>query len=266
MQLIPYTYNELSQMAQTIAKSGLFGVRSPDQALALMLISQAEGISPALAARDYHVIQGRPTLKSDAMVARFQAAGGKIEWREYTEQSVSALFTHTAGGSIEVKWTIEMAKRAGLTGKDVWRQYPRAMLRARVVSEGIRTVYPGVCVGVYTPEEVEQFEARPDHVESVVSNTVSGAPFQVTDGKGNKLTLKDKSVEHGVELEVVTSEAEIVTQFSDIEKEAISYLIYRNRLAEGQTLSDVPAETLKMISERPDAFRKMVLQFAKESK
>jgi hypothetical protein len=29
------------------------------------------------------------------------------------------------------------------------------MLRARVVSEGIRTVFPGVVLGVYTPEEMQ---------------------------------------------------------------------------------------------------------------
>jgi hypothetical protein len=34
------------------------------------------------------------------------------------------------------------------------------MLRARVISEGIRTVYPGCVVGVYTPEEVGDFEPR----------------------------------------------------------------------------------------------------------
>jgi hypothetical protein len=32
------------------------------------------------------------------------------------------------------------------------------MLRARVISEGIRTVYPGVAVGIYTPEEVNDFD------------------------------------------------------------------------------------------------------------
>ena len=32
------------------------------------------------------------------------------------------------------------------------------MLRARCISEGIRSVYPGCVVGVYTPEEVEDFK------------------------------------------------------------------------------------------------------------
>lgn len=146
--------SDVERMAQAIARSGLFGMKSPDQAMALMLVAQAEGMHPAIAARDFHVIQGRPALKADAMLARFQAAGGKVRWIAYTDARVAATFSHPAGGEVEVEWTFEQAKRVGLTGKDVWRQYPRAMLRARVVSEGIRTVFPGVAVGVYTPEEI----------------------------------------------------------------------------------------------------------------
>lgn len=150
--LVPVS--DVERMAVAIAKSGLFGMKSPDQAMALMLVAQAEGMHPAIAARDFHVIQGRPALKADAMLARFQAAGGKVRWTAYTNERVAGVFSHAAGGEVEVEWTIAQAKAANLTGKDVWRQYPRAMLRARVISEGIRTVFPGVAVGVYTPEEI----------------------------------------------------------------------------------------------------------------
>jgi hypothetical protein len=150
--VIPYA--DMERMAAVIAQSGLFGVKHPVQALALMLVAQAEGQHPATAARDYHVIQGRPALKTDAMLARFQSAGGRVQWHDYSDDVVSATFTHAAGGAVKIEWTIERAKTAGLTGKDVWKQYPRAMLRARVISEGIRTVYPGVLSGMYAPEEV----------------------------------------------------------------------------------------------------------------
>ena len=72
--------DQIERMALAVAKSGLFGVKTPDQAMALMLVAQAEGMHPAIAARDYHVINGRPTLRADAMLARIQAAGGKVEW------------------------------------------------------------------------------------------------------------------------------------------------------------------------------------------
>jgi hypothetical protein len=152
--------NDIHTMAVAVVKSGLFGMKTVEQATALMLIAQAEGYHPALAARDYHIIQGRPTLKAETMMARFQQQGGRVEWKTLTDTEVTAVFSHPSGGSASITWTFEQAKKAGLTGKDNWKNYPRAMLRARVVSEGIRTVYPGVVLGVYTPEEVQDI---PNH-------------------------------------------------------------------------------------------------------
>jgi hypothetical protein len=159
-------------MASAVAKSGLFGVKTADQAMALMLIAQAEGMHPAIAARDYHVIQGRPALKTDAMLARFQSAGGKVFWDSYTDTEVTGTFSHPAGGSISITWTIEQAKKIGLAGKDNWRNYPRAMLRARCISEGIRTVYPGCVVGTYSVEEVQDFDDSPAKPQKAAKRAV----------------------------------------------------------------------------------------------
>ena len=74
--LVPWSDQE--RMATAIAKSGLFGLKDTTQVLALMAVAQAEGRHPASVAKDYHIIQGRPALKADAILARFQAAGGKI--------------------------------------------------------------------------------------------------------------------------------------------------------------------------------------------
>jgi hypothetical protein len=53
-----------------------------------------------------------------------------------------------------------MAQDAGLTRNPTWKSYPRQMLRARCISEGIRTVFPGCVVGTYTPEEAVDMEPR----------------------------------------------------------------------------------------------------------
>lgn len=153
-------WNDQERMATAIAKSGLFGMKDPTTVLALMAVAQAEGRHPASVAKDYHIIQGRPALKADAMLARFQLAGGKVEWKVYTDEKVTGVFTHAQGGSLEVTWTMAQAKSIGLGGKDNWKNYPRAMLRARVLSEGIRSVYPAVLVGEYTPEEVQDFDVK----------------------------------------------------------------------------------------------------------
>ena len=154
--LVPVS--DLEKMANAVAASKLFGITTPEQAMALMLVAQAEGLHPATAARDYHIIQGRPTLKADAMLARYLASGGKVEWHTHTDAEVEATFSHPQGGSLKIKWDMARAKAAELGGKGMWTKYPRQMLRARVISEGVRATNPAVSIGIYTPEEAEDFE------------------------------------------------------------------------------------------------------------
>lgn len=153
--IVPYA--EVERMAQAVAKSGLFGVKTADQALALMLVAQAEGRHPALAARDYDIIQGRPSKKSEAMLRDFLQSGGMVEWHDMNDTIADATFSHPAGGKVRITWDMKRAQAAGLGGKDMWKKYPRQMLRARAVSEGIRTVCPMATSGFYVPEEVQDF-------------------------------------------------------------------------------------------------------------
>lgn len=174
LAIVPF--DELQRMGMAIAKSALFGLKTPEQAIALMLVAQAEGRHPALAARDYHIIQGIPAKKTEAMHRDFLAAGGKIEWHSLTDKIADATFSHAQGGSARIVWTMDTAATAGLSGKDNWKKHPRQMLRCRVLSEGVRTVYPAATSGMYVPEEVADFakdvtpeEAAADAVDTVAS-------------------------------------------------------------------------------------------------
>lgn len=167
--LVPYT--ELERMATSVANSKLFGVKTKDEALAIMLLSQAEGVHPMVAVQTYHIISGRPSMKADTMLARFQQQGGKVEWHTLSDTKAEASFSHPSGGTVRIDWTIERAQKAGLAKKDVWIGYARAMLRSRVISEGIRTVLPGVIQGIYSPEELQSLDpdgTAPITVEAAV--------------------------------------------------------------------------------------------------
>jgi len=151
---------ELKQIADVMGKNKLFGMSSEDM-LPLMLIAQAEGKHPAIAALEYDIIQGRPAIKSKASLARFQAAGGIIEWVERSDTTATARFSHAqCPKPVTVTWTIKDAERAGLVAKDNWKKYPRAMLSARVEAEGIRACYPACLSGIYTVEETRDMEPR----------------------------------------------------------------------------------------------------------
>ena len=70
---------DMQTLAVAIAKSGLFGIRTPEQALVLMAIAQAEGRHAVEAARDYDIINNRPAKKAEAMLRDFIQAGGKVQ-------------------------------------------------------------------------------------------------------------------------------------------------------------------------------------------
>jgi len=169
--LVVLGVQDVQSMAESIAKSGLFpDVNTKEKAFALMMLCQAEGLHPMQALKRYNIIQNRPAMKADAMLAEFNSRGGVVKWIQYTEKVVEAEFHHPNGSTIKVKWTLEMAakiKQTGyangrkwekaLTEKDNWKNYPRQMLKARVISEGLRAIMPEVCTGVYTPEEEQDF-------------------------------------------------------------------------------------------------------------
>lgn len=176
--LIPFT--EVQGMADAIARSGLFGMKTADQALALMLVAQAEGQHPATITQEYDIIQGRAARKTHSVLARFQAAGGTVEWHELSETIADATFSHKAGGKLRMTWTFEQAKKVGLTGKDNWKNYPRAMLRARCIAEGVRAVYPAALGGMLVAEEamdIQDDEPRPP------VKTINPATGEIEDAK-----------------------------------------------------------------------------------
>lgn len=154
----PMTVTDVERIANAIAKGGLFGSRDPNAVLTLCLLAQAEGQHPAVVFRDYHVINGKPAKKAEAMLRDFINAGGKVEWHQLDDTCADATFTHPSGQA-RISWDHERAKTAGLGSNQMYRKFPRQMLRSRVISEGIRTVYPGATSGLYEEGEVASFDA-----------------------------------------------------------------------------------------------------------
>lgn len=169
---------EILKMAEITAKSGLFGVKDATQAAALMLLCQAEQLHPMVACREYHVIQGRAALSSQAMLSRFLRSGGKQEILEATDTKATVKMSHNDGGTVTMTWTIEQAQKAGLAGKDNWKNYPRSMLMRRAQAEAIRAIAPWVAGNMLTEAEAEDLDP-PNPLEplNVTGLTVQTAPI-----------------------------------------------------------------------------------------
>ena len=152
--------SSLERIAAIIAKSGMGGFKTAEQATVALLLALAEGIPVGRVIHEYHVINGRLNLRSECMLARFQKAGGAVEYHLHNDTEVSLTASHPKGGSLLVTWTIERARKAGLTANPTWTKHPAAMLTARAIAEAVRAVYPACLSGILAEEEAEEVGAN----------------------------------------------------------------------------------------------------------
>jgi hypothetical protein len=164
---IKFTLADIQQMAEMVSRSRLFpGIGDAQAAATLMLLCQAEGLHPMEAMKRYHIIEGRPSMRADAMHAQFQARGGRVRWIASTDEVCEAHFSHPGNpDGLTVRVTLQELADSGVARdprgggmKANYKKFPRQMLRARCLSEGVRAIDPGAILGIYTPEEVSDFE------------------------------------------------------------------------------------------------------------
>lgn len=196
-----FTMGDMERVALAIAKGGLFGSNDPNAVLTLCMLAQAEGQHPAVVFRDYHIISGKPAKKAEAMHRDFLAAGGKIEWHRCDDECADATFSHPQGGSMRITWDNARVQQAQLTGNAMHKKYPRQMKRSRVISEGVRSVYPMATSGLYETGEVQDIVGdspappAPKATRARDITPVNDEPAQI-EAKPAKQTAEQWAAEH----------------------------------------------------------------------
>lgn len=151
--LTPDGFEAMMNLATTLAESGFFPkFKTPAQSLAVILAGQEIGMPPMKSLRSFHNIEGKISLSSATMLELFARRGGTFRW-EKSDNATAVLWLKSASGIEHTEtWTIEDAKTAGITGKDNWKKYPKAQLRARCEAFGLRAI--GESDGFHDPDEV----------------------------------------------------------------------------------------------------------------
>jgi hypothetical protein len=169
LAIVPRTLAEVSSLADVLAKSTLLpdALRGkvPD-VIVQILAGQELGLSPMASIRGVHIVQGKPVLSADTMVALIHGSG-LCEYFSCVEDTDARVTYETkrrgAPNPQRTSWSVEDTKRAGLNTKDNWRLYPRSMMKARCKAILARDVYPDVLAGCYDENEIERprVEATP---------------------------------------------------------------------------------------------------------
>jgi hypothetical protein len=155
MNLIKHTATEIMSIGKAFAESGMFpDIKSAAQAIVKIQAGAELGIAPFAAMSGIHIISGKPTIGAGVMAAMVKASG-KYDYRivEQTEKKCSIDYYQGSEMIGNSTFTIEDAKKAGTKNTD---KFPRNMLFARAMSNGVKWYTPDVFAGpVYVPEEME---------------------------------------------------------------------------------------------------------------
>jgi hypothetical protein len=180
--LEPRNFDEAFKLARITAASGMFGVKTAEEACVRIMTGVSLGLTAMQSLRGIHVVKGRPVLSADLMAAIALASGQCEYFRAEVTSAARATYVTKRVGQPEQRltWTIEQANGIRvegvlLTSKDVWKNYPDAMLRARCIAALARMVYPDLLLGVYTSEELAEAPPAP-YVDEVAGELVSSVP------------------------------------------------------------------------------------------
>lgn len=163
----PAGIGEAYDTASKLVKSGMLpdSIRSPEAALAVIMAGRELGLTAMQSFRSIHIVKGRVVLSADLMVALCKRSPD-CEYVQIVE-STDKVATYEAKrrnepAPVRMSFTFDQAKAAGLTGKDVWRSFTAAMLRARCAAAICRAVFPDLLLGVYETDEAQHFtKTRP---------------------------------------------------------------------------------------------------------
>lgn len=153
------SYDDVERAAVSMAKSGFFSdAKQASQAVVKILAAREIGLGPFAGMTGVNIIQGKPAFGANIMAACVKKSG-RYNYRvtEMSDKACTIEFMERLDGkwttSGESKFTIEDARKAGTKNLD---KFPRNMLFARAMSNGVRWYCPDVMNGsvVYTPEEL----------------------------------------------------------------------------------------------------------------
>lgn len=124
-----------------------------DEVYAALLTGMELGLGPMAAMRHISIIDGKPSLSAAMQLALLRRAGHRIEVVESTAERCAIVGSGPDLMRLEVEYTIEEAKQAGLLGKTNWKNYPKDMLWARCASRYARRADAGATLGLYSPAD-----------------------------------------------------------------------------------------------------------------
>lgn len=197
--VLPRNVEEMEKVAIVFSKSGLVPAafaNNPAAVFTALQLGFELGMRPMQALRSIMVIDGRPTVFGDAMLALCKQSGVfdhqryKVEWTGKGETRVCAVTVARLGcPPFTATFSLADAKQAGLLGKkgSMYQFWPDRMLRARALAFALREVFTEILMGMYAAEELQDSPKYIDNTAGTPTETAEPNPAQLPQTQTGRL-------------------------------------------------------------------------------
>jgi hypothetical protein len=177
-------FGVMKETASMLVQTGFLpgAIKTPEQAIAIILTGRELGIGTMAALNTINVIQGKPTVSPQLMLALIERSGqlADIQIEPHNGGAVRCTMKRKGRSPHTEIFGDAEAAAMQLSGKDNYKKQKQTMYRWRAVAACARVVFPDVITGLYTPDEMgvdmtEDGELLPPHVP-VTETTVELDP------------------------------------------------------------------------------------------
>ena len=160
--LAPRDLAEAMEFSKLIAQSGIVPKDyqgKPANVLVAVQLGMELGLAPMQAMQSIAVINGRPSIFGDGMLAICMAHPAFIDIKETNDNEGATCTVRRRGREpVTHSFTRADAEQAGLLNKDIWKLYTRRMMQMRARAFALRDCFPDALRGIACYEEARDFE------------------------------------------------------------------------------------------------------------
>lgn len=190
---------QMMQIAEKLAASGFLPTRlnTAGKVLATIMTGRELGLPPMLSTRSIRIMKdtGLPIISADVLLGAFKRMGGRGTFTVLTDTNATLELRHPNGDTHTETFSIEDARRAGLLAKsggtddagkrldNNWQKYPKAMLRSRCITAGLKSVGWEPAAGMYDADEAEEIAASNGAAPTIVAKVSASGTVEASDAE-----------------------------------------------------------------------------------
>ena len=276
----PTTLTEAMTFSDMLANSSMVPRAyqgKPQDILVCVQWGMEMGLAPMQALQNIAVINGKPSVYGDALMALVQASPVCEDVEEFfegegTPNPVAVCVAKRKGRTpVTVRFSVEDAKRAGLWAKQgPWTAYPKRMMQMRARGFALRDAFPDVLKGMITAEEAQDYqeETKPRQVAKPANPLDMIAPAPMIEQTSNPAVIESVFA-HDQEADTVN---ELVAQAVAADMEVVDILEVTEQAPTGELFAvllpgkDKPHSMHGTLEEWQDAYEAVAEKTAMATK